>query len=66
MSDRLQRFLDRIWKRIYRDSDCQCQSCKDVEENWMVIIDEAHARYLCDLEWDYASEWVFLNYRDTK
>ena len=40
-------FTDRIWKRIYRDVwTCKCDTCKDVAENWLIIIDEFHAKCL--------------------
>ena len=40
-------FTDRIWKRIYRDKNtCNCNTCKDVSENWLIIADENHASYL--------------------
>lgn len=64
---RLQRFLDRIWQRIYRDPvTCPCPACKQVDEEWLVIEDRSHAIHLSDVEWDYAAEWVLLNYRDVK
>jgi len=40
-------FIDRVWKRIYRDKwTCKCFTCKDTEKNWLIIIDESHASYL--------------------
>lgn len=63
---REKRFLDRIGKRVYRDDIGCCKDCKKVAEEWLVIYDENHARYLCSVEWDYAAEWNFCNYRDEK
>jgi len=66
-NQRLRRFTDRIGKRIYRNSSwCTCRDCVKVADEWLVVNDQNHATYLCDVEWDYASEWVILNYRDIK
>jgi hypothetical protein len=60
-------FTDRIWKTIYRDKwTCKCETCTDVYENWMIIINKSHASYLHVIEHDFASEWAILNYRDNK
>ena len=62
-----QRFIDRIWKRIYRDTDsCECDSCKDAVENGLIIYDEQQAGYLFDTQNDFALCWTMLNYRDNK
>jgi hypothetical protein len=46
-------FVDRIWKTVYRNKwTCKCMSCKDTEENGLVIYDENHANYLHMVEWD--------------
>lgn len=63
------RFLKRllIWKKITRDSfGCDCESCKNIEENWMVIFDEQHAKTLYTTQCDFLVDWVALNYRDFK
>lgn len=40
-------FLDRINKRIYRNSDtCNCDVCDEVYNNGLVISDENHADYV--------------------
>lgn len=64
----LQWFINRIGKRIYRNSsNCpECATCKDVEENGMIIEDESHAEYLFNIQNDFGACNVFLNYRDTK
>lgn len=59
-----QRFIKRVWKRVYRNPDCQCNSCRIVEHHWLIISDVSHAKYLCTLYTDYLSEWIDLNYRD--
>ena len=63
----LQFFLDRVGKRIYRDDDgCPCADCKRIVENGVRIMTKLHARYLFDVQLEYAIEGVFLNYRDNK
>lgn len=65
--ERRKRFLDRIWKRIYRDPvTCPCPICKQVDAEWLIVEDKIHAVHLRDVESDYAAEWVILNYRDEK
>lgn len=60
-------FVERIWKRVFLDDDgCSCSTCKDVVENGIVIFDENHASYMCDVQNDFWCEWVYLNYRDKK
>ncbi len=60
-----QRFLDRIWKRVYRNALlCTCPTCKDVEENWLVIHNELHANYLYNVYCDYNCENTFIDYQD--
>lgn len=40
-------FTSRIWKRIYRDKwTCKCDTCKNVEENGLIIYNKSHAYYL--------------------
>lgn len=60
-------FLDRVWKRIYRNmSSCKCSTCMDVFHNWLVLLDKNHATYVCDAYHSYLAEWEDLNYRDEK
>ena len=60
-------FIDRIGKRIYRDaSTCACNTCKEVEENGLVIFDEQHAGYLADVDGEFGSDGYYMNYRDNK
>lgn len=63
----LQYFKDRIGKKIYRDSDgCDCDSCKKVLKEGLLVHDEDHAQYIFDAQNDWASEGILLNYRDEK
>lgn len=51
MENRKQWFLDRIGKRVYRDSNgCSCEVCKRIRDVGLVILDETHAIYLYDME----------------
>jgi len=60
-----QRFIDRIWKRIYRNNmTCQCNTCKDVEANWLIVHDNNHAKYLYATYCDFNSEWSYIEYHD--
>ena len=60
-------FIDRIGKKIYRDkTSCGCPSCRDIDDNWLIIFDKNHATYLYDVMCDYWYEWIELNYRDEK
>lgn len=48
---RKQWFLDRVGKRVFRDkSFCDCEVCKRVEDEGLIIHDESHALYLLDIE----------------
>lgn len=54
----LQRFIERIGKRIYRDeTNCHCESCEEVTKNWMIVFDEIHAKDLHSVSWDYHIEY---------
>lgn len=60
------RFIDRIWKRIHRNNlSCKCNGCKKVEEEWLIIADENHAKYLYTVYCDYNAEWTHLDYYDS-
>lgn len=60
-------FAERIGKRIFRDpSTCPCPTCRDVEENGLVIGNKFHATYLADADSEFASDGAFMNYRDIK
>ena len=55
-------FVRRIWKKIYRDKGtCDCETCKDVEENGMIVHDVTHANYLHQCGWT-----LNILYRDKK
>ena len=50
-NERKKWFLDRIGKKVYRDkSFCDCDVCKRVEKEGVVIHDDNHAIYLLDIE----------------
>lgn len=49
--ERRQWFLDRIGKRVYRESNgCPCDTCKNITKEGLEIYDESHALYLHDCE----------------
>lgn len=50
MENRLQWFKDRIGKKIYTHSECECSSCKELESNGIVIADNPDAQYYFDEE----------------
>lgn len=59
---RLQWFIDRIGKTVYRDEiGCECKSCKDGDKHGVFIQDKDHAVYLRDIE-----GWLGVKYRDEK
>lgn len=48
---RQQWFLDRIGKRVFRESNgCPCITCKKNTKNGIIILDEEHAIYMHDME----------------
>jgi hypothetical protein len=58
-------FIDRIGKRIYRDSRRYCcATCLEVEKEGVIVCGETHATYLADVDMDFGAEGVFSNYRD--
>lgn len=61
-------FVERIGKRIYRDSThcVGCRGCENVENNGLIVGDEEHAEYLATIDSDFAWERVYCNYRDEK
>jgi hypothetical protein len=60
-------FLNRIGYKVYRDDDgCKCKSCKDVVEKGIEVFDRDHARYLSQIDCDFACDGTYLNYRDEK
>ncbi len=65
-NERLQFFLSRIGKRVYRNDDgCDCNICKNVTENGLIVENELHANYLYDNECDYKRDGTPLRYFDT-
>lgn len=67
MTAREQWFYDRIGKRVFRSHNyCDCDTCKYILENGLLIKDDNHAYYLAMVEVDYTSEGHKLMYFDTK
>lgn len=64
--DRLQWFIDRIGKRIYRnDVMCTCAACEGVYQEGITILDDTHAHWLSDVEIMYNTDGTPLKYFDT-
>lgn len=57
-------FLNRIGKRIFRDDRKCCSTCERVYKDGVIVNDEQHARYIYQVQCDFANEGIFLNYRD--
>lgn len=58
-------FIDRIGKVVYRQATtCQCEICKSVVLNGLMIHDEYHALYLCEMEEDYTESEHPIRYQD--
>jgi len=63
---RLQWFLDRIGKTVYRNKNsCDCKTCEDVYVNGLLIKDELQANYVWDMEGLSNYEDFPLRYFDT-
>lgn len=44
-------FIKKINKRIYRNKGtCECSTCKEVEKNGLIVMDENHAEYIFDVQ----------------
>ena len=58
-------FVERIGKRIFRDSRrvC-CGHCARVGKEGLIVHDEQHADYLACVDMDFGAEGIFSNYRD--
>lgn len=49
--ERKQWFIDRIGKRVFRETNgCKCETCKRITNEGLVIFDKQHASYLFDVE----------------
>jgi len=61
-------FKARIGKRIYRDDQgCECDACVRVTKEGIIVTNlHNHAQYLADIDYEYAIEGTFSNYRDEK
>ena len=63
-NNREQWFIDRIGKRVFRNSfGCECQGCIDVVDNGIMIESEIQADYLCMNE---CGSEANIRYFDTK
>lgn len=57
MTDREQWFINRIGKRVFRETNgCPCEVCKNVTDKGLVIADKMHALYLYNIEGVYNIE----------
>lgn len=65
MNTRRKWFQDRIGKRIFRGHTCSCEPCKIIEQTGLIVQDELHADYLCEIEAEYNYEGHPLRYVDT-
>lgn len=64
--NRLNWFKSRVGKRIYRSKgSCTCELCKEVHKHGIIVEDETHAQYLCDVEGDMLGEGINMKYFDT-
>jgi hypothetical protein len=59
-------FLDRIGKRVYRNNIPCCDVCERIYQEGLIIHDEQHAGYLCDIVGEYNYEGTPIQYFDTK
>ncbi len=64
--ERLQFFLDRIGKTLFRnDNGCSCDICALILEKGIYIHDAFQAEYCYDTECDYNRDGTPLRYFDT-
>lgn len=55
-------FIERINKQVFRDkTSCECETCKRITEEGLIVRDEFHAIYLTDV-----SHQAGIKYRDEK
>ena len=67
MTAREQWFYDRIGKGVFRSHNyCDCEKCKAVLKEGLVIDDAMHAYYLALVEALYNAEGYVMKYFDTK
>ena len=65
--DRENWFIDRIGKMVFRNSfGCNCEECKDVEVNGILISNEMQAIYLSDCEGQFPFSGNPIRYFDTQ
>lgn len=64
--DRLQWFIDRIGKRVYRNHHDCCEHCETVYKGGLIIADENHANYLYDIEVEFTADGEPTQYFDTR
>lgn len=58
---RLAFFKSRVGQRLYRSKGCPCEICDHIFHKGIIVADELHAQYLCDIEADCG-----YHYADTK
>lgn len=60
-------FERRQGKTVFRDkTSCGCIHCDRVVNFGIAIRDKDHAKYLFNVQNEYANEGTYLNYRDVK
>lgn len=70
MQHPLSRFIERIGTRVYRNAGtCDCNTCRDVERDGLIIDSEQHANYLHSCQSNRGTDWlptVWCEYYDDK
>ena len=64
--DRKQWFIDRIGKRVFPISICDCPACEDSYRNGLIIENETEADHLYHSELDAQYDGCKLKHFDTK
>lgn len=66
LTEREDWLISRIGKRVYRPpTNCSCGVCANVVKNGLMITDRDHALYLSEMEFEYTSEGIPIQYFDT-
>lgn len=56
-----------IGKIVFRpETGCSCGVCKSIYETGLMVVDELHADYLCEMEGMYISEGRPMQYFETR
>ena len=67
LTEREKWFRSKIGQRLYRnETNCQCDICKNVAENGLIVNDEFHADYLYDCETELTADGIPVRYFDNK